>query len=127
MERPYYLTLGGIMKKKLLVAFFAVMSAASVSAFYIKIDNDADGKQKTHVEAIIKTPDGKTLSMRVNSGKERKFRNLTAPIGYVMVRGISGVGVGRIAIFRIPMHLVGKNIKIDVEVDDNGKLYLKLD
>ena len=115
------------MKKKMLVALFAVMSVASASAYYIEIDNDADGKQATDVKAMIMTPGGTQISMPVNSGREKKFRKLSAPVQLVKVIGTNGLGAGQTAFFKIPENMLGKNIKIDVEIDDNGKMYLKHD
>ncbi len=115
------------MKKKMLVALFAVMSVASASAYYIKIDNDADGKQATDVKAMIKSAAGWSAPLVVRSGRERKFSKLSDPVQVVWVVGTSGVGARQEAYFAIPEDRVGRNIKIDVEIDDTGKLYLQKD
>ena len=112
--------------KKLLVAFCAILSVASASAYFIKIDNDTDGKQATNVKAMIMTPGGTVQSMPVNSGREKRFK-LDVPVRVVKVIGTEGLGKGQEAHFTIPENKIGRNIKIDVEIDDNGKLYLKKD
>ena len=111
----------------MLIALFAVMSAASASAYYIEIDNDADGEQATNVKAMIKSAAGWSQPLVVRSGRERKFTKLSDPVQVVWVNGTAGVGKGQEAYFAIPEDRIGRNIKIDVEIDDNGKLYLQKD
>lgn len=115
--------------KKLLITAFAFVSFAGVSAYSIKIDNDADGKQATRAKVTMKfTGNFKPQMFELGSGRERTVRRIPDNVrsSIIMVEGLSGMGKGQKAFFRVPKNLAGKNITVDIEVE-NGRLTLMHD
>lgn len=108
------------MKKKLLIVLLATASVASVHAYRVKIDNDADGVQATTVSVQLFSNNEPALKkpyrLKADREKSFKFHSKKKTITNVKVIGLDGMGSGQSASFRIPQNKLNKNIKIDVDV-----------
>ncbi len=102
------------MKKKMLVALFAMMSVASASAYYIELKN------KTAHQAsgtFLPTGHGRfrlasNQTKRTNFSLAKKVTKITARAGNL-----------RPGVFMIPKPKMGRNITIDIEAG-NGVVVL---
>ncbi len=102
------------MKKKILVALFAMMSVASASAYYIEIDN----KTNKTIKARLEIP-GRRGQLTVKAGKKKRFSNPSEAYVSLGVKLASQRGA-RYTSFTIPKPMRGKNITIKVKLGKFG-------
>ena len=93
------------MKKKLMIALFAVMSAASMQAYSIEIINRST---VSVIDVIIKG----VLAKRVMAGRTVRTKNYTDPIDKVGVKAYGPWAPTQS--FTIPQAMRGKNIVMKV-------------
>jgi len=118
------------MKKKLLVALFALVSCVSMHAYKIRIDNDTDGTEATSVSVEFFSNNllaQKPSIVKPDKEKSFKFKSRKFTITAVRVTGIDGLADRKAAFFEIPQGRLNKDIKIDVDVElDEGVVRLML-
>ncbi len=103
------------MKKKILVAFFAAMSVASMNAYFIQINN----KSKVNIKAAL-SPYDWTRDLRLKPGEKKRFRELFKREAAVAV-WVDKKGGWRGSLV-IPKDKLGRTITIDVVVEKGAPI-----
>ena len=104
------------MKKKMLVAFFAMMSVASVSAYTVTVNN-----QTNHRVRAIFAPMNRMVIVNGQQTQRINLSQAATIIGAYPVSRMTGLQSG---LFNIPQSKIGKNITINIGVFKRQKLSL---
>ncbi len=103
------------MKKKLLVALFAVMSVASASAYIIKVETPLPSYYSSPLPSVKIT----TLPFRIVINLSDGYRQRTIPAHLIAAQLelelVSGPNKGAKTTVRIPPKLVGKDIVVFID------------
>ncbi len=122
------------MKKKLLMALFAIATVSSMHAsskYRLTIDNDTDGKQASKFEVKLFTRKEQNIlskykTFTLRAGKEKTIKS-GSPIRLITVRGLEGTGFGQESTFTISDDTLQQRMKVDIDINSAGKVVLSID